>query len=88
MLTVLGKVTMAHEALDPGDFAELRALGVTDEAIVAMKAIWSGEPVTIEGLHFTAAETIALPVLVAGVAMWMAPLTPLAKVGGVLAELL
>lgn len=34
MLTVLGKVTMAHEALEPGDFAELRALGVTDEAII------------------------------------------------------
>lgn len=34
---------------------------VTDEAIVAMKAIWSGEPVTMEGLHFTAEETIALP---------------------------
>jgi probable F420-dependent oxidoreductase len=34
---------------------------VTDEAIVAMKAIWSGEPVTMDGLHFTAEETIALP---------------------------
>jgi probable F420-dependent oxidoreductase len=33
----------------------------TDEAIVAMKAIWSGEPVTMQGLHFTAEETIALP---------------------------
>ena len=34
---------------------------ITDEAIVAMKAIWSGEPVTMEGLHFTATETVALP---------------------------
>jgi probable F420-dependent oxidoreductase len=34
---------------------------VTDEAIVVMKAVWSGEPVTMEGLHFTANETVALP---------------------------
>ena len=42
-----------------GDFE--RRNDVTDEAILAMKAIWSGEPVTMSGLHFDAAETIALP---------------------------
>ena len=34
---------------------------LTDEAIVALKAMWSGEPVTMAGLHFDAVETIALP---------------------------
>lgn len=34
---------------------------ITDEAIVAMKAIWSGEPVTMDGAHFTAVDTVALP---------------------------
>jgi len=42
-----------------GDFE--RRNDVTDEAIRAMKAIWSGEPVTMTGLHFDAIETIALP---------------------------
>lgn len=42
-----------------GDFE--RRNDVTDEAILAMKAIWSGEPVTMTGLHFDAVETIALP---------------------------
>ncbi len=42
-----------------GDFE--RRNDVTDEAILAMKAIWSGEPVTMSGLHFEAVETIALP---------------------------
>jgi probable F420-dependent oxidoreductase len=42
-----------------GDFD--RRNDVTDEAILAMKAIWSGEPVTMTGLHFDAADTIALP---------------------------
>jgi alkanesulfonate monooxygenase SsuD/methylene tetrahydromethanopterin reductase-like flavin-dependent oxidoreductase (luciferase family) len=34
---------------------------VTDEAILAMKAVWSGEPVTMEGRHFSAVETVSLP---------------------------
>ena len=34
---------------------------VTDEAIRAMRAVWSGEPVTMAGLHFDAVDTIALP---------------------------
>lgn len=34
---------------------------VTDEAIEVLKAVWSGDPVTREGLHFTAVETVALP---------------------------
>jgi alkylhydroperoxidase family enzyme len=34
MLTVLARVTQDHEALEPGDFAELRELGVGDEAII------------------------------------------------------
>jgi probable F420-dependent oxidoreductase len=34
---------------------------ITDEAIVALKAVWSGAPVTMAGLHFDAVETIALP---------------------------
>ena len=42
-----------------GDFDQRN--DVTDESIRAMKAIWSGEPVTMSGLHFEAVETIALP---------------------------
>jgi len=42
-----------------GDFE--RRNDVTDEAILAIKAIWSGEPVTMSGLNFDAVETIALP---------------------------
>lgn len=42
-----------------GDFAHRN--DVTDEAIRAMKAVWSGEPVTMDGLHFDAVDTIALP---------------------------
>lgn len=42
-----------------GDFE--RRNDVTDEAILAMKAVWSGEPVTMKGLHFDAVETIARP---------------------------
>ena len=34
---------------------------VTDESIRALRAIWSGEPVTMEGLHFDAVGTVALP---------------------------
>ena len=34
MLPVLTRVTQDHEALQPGDFAALRELGVSDEAIV------------------------------------------------------
>jgi len=34
---------------------------VTDEAIEAIKAVWSGAPVTMRGLHFDAVETVALP---------------------------
>lgn len=34
---------------------------VTDESIRALRAVWSGEPVTMEGLHFDAVETVALP---------------------------
>jgi probable F420-dependent oxidoreductase len=34
---------------------------ITDEAIMALKAVWSGAPVTMAGLHFDAVETIALP---------------------------
>lgn len=33
MLPVLEKVTRDHEAIAPDDFAELRRLGVSDEAI-------------------------------------------------------
>jgi probable F420-dependent oxidoreductase len=42
-----------------GDFD--RRNDVTDEAIRAMRAVWSGEPVTMTGLHFDAVDTIALP---------------------------
>lgn len=42
-----------------GDFVHRN--DVTDEAIRTMKAVWSGEPVTADGLHFDAADTIALP---------------------------
>jgi probable F420-dependent oxidoreductase len=49
--------------------AEFTALGVdfdernelTDEAIVTMKAAWTGEPVTITGRHFRAENNLALP---------------------------
>ena len=34
---------------------------ITDEAILALKAVWSGEPVTMAGRHFDAVDTIALP---------------------------
>jgi len=34
---------------------------VTDESILAIKALWSGEAVTMEGLHFSAVETVSLP---------------------------
>lgn len=34
---------------------------VTDEAIRVLKAVWSGEPVTMQGLHFDAVDTVALP---------------------------
>jgi len=34
---------------------------ITDEAILIMKAVWSGEPVTAAGLHFDAVETVSLP---------------------------
>ncbi|MEX1218430.1 MAG: TIGR03619 family F420-dependent LLM class oxidoreductase [Acidimicrobiales bacterium] len=42
-----------------GDFDQRN--DVTDEAILAMKAIWSGKPVTMAGLHFDAVDTVALP---------------------------
>lgn len=42
-----------------GDFEQRN--DITDEAIAVMKAVWSGEPVTYEGLHFSAVDTIALP---------------------------
>lgn len=42
-----------------GDFENRN--DITDEAINIMKMVWSGEPVTYEGLHFTANETVALP---------------------------
>jgi probable F420-dependent oxidoreductase len=41
------------------DFAERNDL--TDEAIVAMKAAWSGEPLTLTGRHFEAHDNFALP---------------------------
>ena len=49
--------------------AEFAALGadfahrntVTDEAIVAMRAVWSGEPVTMSGRQFDAVETVSRP---------------------------
>jgi probable F420-dependent oxidoreductase len=41
------------------DFAERNEL--TDEAIITMKAAWTGEPVTIKGRHFTAVDNVALP---------------------------
>ncbi|HUZ10374.1 MAG TPA: TIGR03619 family F420-dependent LLM class oxidoreductase [Acidimicrobiales bacterium] len=41
------------------DFAERNEL--TDEAIVAMKAAWSGEPVDLAGRHFSASGNLALP---------------------------
>jgi probable F420-dependent oxidoreductase len=49
--------------------AEFAALGVdfdernelTDEAIVTMKAAWTGEPVSITGRHFRAENNLALP---------------------------
>ena len=34
---------------------------VTDEAIAVLKAVWSGEPITMEGRYFQAADTVALP---------------------------
>ena len=42
-----------------GDFEHRN--DVTDEAITVLKAIWSGEPVTMSGRHFEAVETVALP---------------------------
>lgn len=33
MLPILEKLTLAHRDLEPGDFAEVRRLGVSDEAI-------------------------------------------------------
>ena len=41
------------------DFAERNDL--TDEAIVAMKAAWSGEPLSLTGRHFEAHDNFALP---------------------------
>ena len=49
---------------------EFEALGVdfdernelTDEAIVAMRAAWTGDPVTMDGRHWTAAANRMLPV--------------------------
>jgi probable F420-dependent oxidoreductase len=41
------------------DFAERNEL--TDEAIVTMKAVWQGEPITVTGRHFSAAQNVALP---------------------------
>ena len=41
------------------DFAKRNT--VTDESILAIKALWSGEPVTMSGLHFEAVETVSLP---------------------------
>jgi probable F420-dependent oxidoreductase len=41
------------------DFAERNDL--TDEAIVAMKAAWSGEPLSLAGRHFEAHDNVALP---------------------------
>jgi probable F420-dependent oxidoreductase len=41
------------------DFAERNDL--TDEAIVAIKAAWSGEPLTLTGRHFEAHDNFALP---------------------------
>jgi len=34
---------------------------ITDEAIRVMKMVWSGEPVTMEGAHFLAVDTISRP---------------------------
>lgn len=42
------------------DFAERNDL--TDEAIDVMKAIWTGQPVTHAGLHFTADANLSYPV--------------------------
>jgi probable F420-dependent oxidoreductase len=41
------------------DFAERNDL--TDEAIVAMKAAWTGEPLELTGRHFAATDNFALP---------------------------
>ena len=41
------------------DFAERNEL--TDEAIVAMKAAWSGEPLSLSSRHFDANDNFALP---------------------------
>ena len=41
------------------DFAERNEL--TDEAIVAMKAAWSGEPLSLSSRHFEANDNVALP---------------------------
>jgi probable F420-dependent oxidoreductase len=41
------------------DFDERNEL--TDEAIVAMKAAWSGEPLSLTGRHFEARDNVALP---------------------------
>ncbi|MBU6328853.1 MAG: TIGR03619 family F420-dependent LLM class oxidoreductase [Acidobacteria bacterium] len=38
-----------------------RRNAVTDESILAIRALWSGEPVTMEGLHFSAVDTVARP---------------------------
>ncbi len=41
------------------DFAERNDL--TDEAILAMKAAWSGDPLSLTGRHFEAQDNFALP---------------------------
>ena len=41
------------------DFAERNDL--TDEAIAAMKAAWSGQPLWLTGRHFEAHDNVALP---------------------------
>ena len=60
---------------------EFAALGVdfderndlTDEAIAAMRAVWSGEPVTMSGAHFEAVDSVArpLPVQQPGPPVWI-----------------
>jgi probable F420-dependent oxidoreductase len=53
------------------DFDERNEL--TDEAIVAMRAAWTGEPVTMEGRHWQASENRMLPVPVqaGGPPLWI-----------------
>jgi probable F420-dependent oxidoreductase len=41
------------------DFSERNDL--TDESIMTMKAVWSGQPVSVVGRHFNAQDCVALP---------------------------